>query len=223
MATRFYFCTTAANFTADGPSSPANPDIDWVTESPFSTGMMYTTLVDAAYTQVSQSVPGSNFAYVKWQFWSKPLEAQLISGTVDSMMQRCLGGSASSVYFSYHIRVMSNDGATERAELSSGVAFSNYFTTTASSRRLLGAPAAITSYTCVAGDRLLVEMGMGNDAVGAVSASYYLNGVSGNGDLTTTAGSTSSTLNPWFEFSGTITFEATSTNKNQLMMMGVGT
>jgi hypothetical protein len=119
--------------------------------------------------------------------------------------------------------IVSEDGLTVRfgGGVSTG-AFSEY-PTTMTSREIFNATNMFgSSYTTVTGDRLVMEFGHYDGTGGSSTTASSRWGENGT-DLSG-AGSTSTTVNPWFEFSNTITFigEPAATASKSLMLLGTG-
>jgi hypothetical protein len=156
------------------------------------------------------------------QFVSAALAAQTISGTVSGQIRTRNSDLAGGCRVAIVVRVLSNDGATERAVLYSNMPASpglsgaspdwiRSSTSTAATNRAIpaGAPGGtgtLTSYTCLAGDRLVVELGGTRET--AVKPSRLRFGDDAGTDLP--ADTTSTTGDPWVEFSATLAFATTS-------------
>lgn len=156
------------------------------------------------------------------QFVSAPLTAQTISGTVSGQIRTRNSDLAGGCRVAIVVRVLSNDGATERAVLYSNMPAATGLsgaspdwirssTSTAATNRAIpaGAPGGtgtLTSYTCIAGDRLVVELGGTRET--AAKPSRLRLGEDAGADLP--ADTTSTTGDPWVEFSATLAFQGAS-------------
>lgn len=140
---------------------------------------------------------------------SPPLAAQEISGTVSmQLMVREYAGTDNVDQVRLVIKVVSNDGGTVRATLYSGNGSTTAeFVNNVTHRNFTAANAlALSSYTCVAGDRLAVEIGYRNSTAGTTpeaSAKWGENAaVLPVNNTQTTDGA------PWIDFSNGLEFAA---------------
>ncbi len=110
------------------------------------------------------------------------------------------------------VRIVSNDGATTRATLLAtanyGLAGTTEFVNSATLRNAAYAngDTVTASYTTVAGDRLVVEIGYTNNAGSTVEGRCRYGAPTGT-DLPENETTTTATNVPWVEFSNTITFQ----------------
>lgn len=140
---------------------------------------------------------------------SPPLAAQEISGTVSmQLMVREYAGTDNVDQVRLVIKVVSNDGGTVRATLYSGNGSTTAeFVNNVTHRNFTAASAlALSSYTCVAGDRIAVEIGYRNSTAGTTpeaSAKWGENAtVLPVNNTQTTDGA------PWIDFSNGLEFAA---------------
>lgn len=144
------------------------------------------------------------------QFVSPQLAAQTLSGNVTAQLQGSETNNGNNLFLTLVIKVISSDGTTVRQTiLASTRAPGAEFTT--SLRNTTFDSVALTNYTCVAGDRLLVEAGMG----GTCTASGGVQGHNGalrwgtnasSGDLPVNETEAGTTYRGWIEFSSTFTW-----------------
>ena len=110
------------------------------------------------------------------------------------------------------VKVVSRDGGTLRATL---IALGNAasvaeWSTSLRNLTFLNATAAGASYTTVAGDRLVLEVGHDDSGGASISGSLRFGAdASGSGDLGVNETDTTTTLRPWLETSLDVTFELT--------------
>lgn len=113
------------------------------------------------------------------------------------------------------VRILSEDGSTVRHTI---LAVADYSTaaewnTALRNKAFANGDAGAGSYTTVAGDRLVVEIGH-NDVAGSTISGSSRWGSAGTADLGENETSTSTTERPWFETSENITFLSDPTNVN---------
>lgn len=149
------------------------------------------------------------------QYVSPPLLAQTIAGTIRGQFLCLESLAAFNGNLQIGIRVVSRDGATVRATLLAVTGSTNNgatppeFATSLTNRRYLNSsdvtPVALSSYTCVEGDRLVIEIGV-RDADTSTSRTGGISFGDNTTDLPTD--DTTTTLNdPWIEFDSIILFE----------------
>lgn len=146
-------------------------------------------------------------------FVSAPMEAGIAFVTTDTVKWAVMAQAttnANNLSVQIAVFVVSQDGATLRATLLTEVKDPEAF-----GQNLRGKSAQHTltgGYTTVAGDRLVVEFsvhGTPTAAAGVNGHNASLRwGSDGTGDLVETNDSTTTTTNPWFESSRTITFSS---------------
>jgi hypothetical protein len=210
MATRFYLCAgpTIADIT---PTF----DAGWQENASGARRLMTPSLLSDALTDVvvTTTTPGNTTLYR--QFVSAPLVAGITftSGTATFSCQILGLESAINDNIINRVRcvkVISRDGATVRATL---IAIGNAtsvveWNTALRNLTFLSATAAGASYTTVAGDRLLLEVGHDDSAGASIQGTLRFGAdAAGTGDLGANETDTTTTLRPWFESSVTLTFE----------------
>jgi hypothetical protein len=198
MATRFYLSNTTASITPFA-------DPGWEQTGEVSVRkLVYTKAVQVAEATANRqiTVPITTTQDILClQMVSNPIPSQLISGTMSAVI-RCSESSVdANALMACSIRVMSVDGQTSRGTLFASQNIDVEFT-------LTGAPetrafiATLTPVQAQASDRLVVEFGMSVTApVTAQSALMRIGFDPTQADFTLADGQTSSTLNPWLEFS----------------------
>lgn len=207
MATRMYF--------RENGTVPITPAVDagWESSaSPFARKPMFTT-TDAGDTLTTVAGFTSTTAQDRChrQFISLPMAAGIVfdtSVTYKCYVQVLEGASTDNVRSRLGMRILSRDGSTVRA---TPLAILDYSTaaewgTALRNKAFANGDLGVSSYTTVAGDRLVVEIGH-NDVAGTTPEGRSRWGSAGSADLGENETSTSTTERPWFETSVTITFE----------------
>lgn len=166
------------------------------------------TLTTTAYTPDSSDHLVAGDACHR-QYVSAPLQAQTFSGNIKAQFQ-CLEAHANNnLSISLLVKVCSGDGSSTQAFLLALTADGTEVNT--SLRNITFASVALTGYTCIDGDRLVVEVGLS----GAPTASGGVQGHNGSirfgcsasgGNLPENDTDTGTTLRPWIEFSGGVLF-----------------
>lgn len=140
---------------------------------------------------------------------SEPLAAQTISGTVLGVANFRETNGAMNAYTNLGVFVVDKDG-TRVATLyggatSGGTEINN---PSANNRNIpRGGSAAITSYDCAAGDRIVVEVGIRVETTNTTYQIIAFIGDPGGSDLPSGNGtSNNNTINPWIEFSADLQF-----------------
>lgn len=204
MATRLYFTASTAAAVSPAPSGS------------------WDQITDVLYRKLSDTKGSSTLAdgtLISVPAFTKTLERSYVSTRMNSGITfdtgtNCIfwiqvkkaGASALVQYVVISIRIVSEDGSTDR--LASGVSTagaSSEYTTSMTSRQLLNSDLPFGgSYTTVAGDRIVVGVGHydGSGGSGSTASSRW----GENGTDISSGGDTSSSINPWIEFSNTITF-----------------
>ncbi len=223
MATRFYF---ADNFAA--PVGVATPTAEWEHASNATRALLNAPNSDAlattAYTPDGADDLTNKDANHR-QYVGERLAAQTLSGNVTAQIQCLEANAANNLFLTMKILVCSEDGVTTRATLMAITrATSKELGTTIENRTFPST--ALTNYTCIDGDRLVIEVGLGGSCSAAGGTQGH-NGsirwgcVASGGDLPVDETATGTTLRPWVQFSNTINMDpivikAISTSMNQL-------
>lgn len=216
MATRFYFADTLV-----GPVTGFNGSSGWNNASSMTSLVRHLSLFKlvggtSASRLTSEAVASVINIGIR-QHLSDELGAQTISGTFSAVFSGLESVATADNSLQVIIRVMSADGGAERATLYSGHtaalnatvgALGQEFVTTAATR-IIPSGTALSSYTCVDGDRLCVETGYRSHDVSATSdsATITFGHPSSTADFALTAGLTTN-LCPWVELSGALVFKS---------------
>jgi hypothetical protein len=214
MATRFYF-----PLTQSAPATPLAAGSEWEHNNNLArrlvTAADVSTLTDVAYTPDASDHLVDNDALHR-RYVSSALAAQTISGNINGQFQ-CLEAHANNnLFLTLKVSVISSNGATERAVLLAITRASTELATTLTNRSF---PAtALTSYACAAGDRLLVEVGVGGNSANTSgtqghNATIRWGGTATSGDLPVDETTTTTTYRPWVEFTANLTFVAATITK----------
>jgi len=210
MATRFYFTTQ------NGISIPfVTLDASWEGTNPgFRAGLSSRRQGSFFYeTNFGETSTSTTYDAEVWQFVSKPLAAQTITGTVKAIMRCKESNAAADMRSQMVIRVVSGDGGTVRGTLLAHdtSALSNEWDATALTNRKFplnwsGAGATLTSVAAQAGDRIVVEVGY--RAHNSSGTQYYGYIEAGDAASTDCAENETDTLqyNPWVKFSQNLLF-----------------
>lgn len=220
MPTRLYFPQTTA-----APVTPSvSPDAGWN----YTSEVLYRKLIravdraDAGYatgTQVGPWTATAGQKAVDRVYVSEPLIAQTISGTVKGQLQvREFATTDNADQIVVAIKVVNNAGSSVRGTLLSLNAYataSEFPNSTTLANRFIADGDALSSVSAQDGDRLVVEIGYKNTTSATTpEAAGRWGAVSGNSDLPENQTDTSTNLNPWIEFSGTVTFQGSVTGSS---------
>jgi hypothetical protein len=143
------------------------------------------------------------------QFVSAPLTAQTISAqTVKLTLQALEANASNNLFIQLFMSVISNDGTATRQTILAKTLDNTEIATALTSRTM---SATTTSYTCIEGDRLCVEISVQGTPVAAGgtqghNASLRFGSNGAGGDLLEDDAQTGTTLNPWLEFANTLSF-----------------
>jgi hypothetical protein len=153
---------------------------------------------------------------LSYQFVSDQMEAgNVISagGAITAQIQCLEAHSANNLRLQFYVSVVSSDGASERVRLSGKSAGITEMATSLTNRAMDIATENVVDYETQDGDRLLIEVsatgtpGSGSGVQGHNYSVRFGNNGAG-GDLPLDESDTSTTKNPWVEFSDTLTFKA---------------
>jgi hypothetical protein len=168
---------------------------------------------EKSWTKTSATSPTHELAR---QYVSAPIAAQTITGTFTAYIRAREPGTTDNVSSQLLVKVVSGDGATVRGTLvpldSPGALTSEWASSgtagAGTNRRFprLALTSTVTSVAAQAGDRIVMEFGgrQGSTTTGRVSGIQL--GDAGASDLPADETTVTATLNPWAEFSQTITF-----------------
>lgn len=212
VPTRFYFPSSGASdvspaFDAAWNSSGSAVRRKLPLPGEHRTTAMATTTITSSATNPEKSLVA--------QYVSPPLRAQTLSGNLRGQFRALESAAGLNATLQIGVRVVSKDGATVRATLLAVGGTTTTATTppelatSLTNRRLLTVgdvtPLVLTSYTCVDGDRLVIELGLNDKSVSTVQTGGISLGDDSTdlpeNDTTTTA------QNPWVEFDSTIRFQ----------------
>ena len=209
MATRFYFTDSEA-----AAVSPTISSTDWTHILAERRRLLTTpdssTLNLQAYSPDAADDLADGTAHHR-QYVGDAMAAQTISGTVTAQFQGREDHAANNLFLTLKIYIVSNDGTTIKETL---LAITR--DTTNELRQDLAEnrdfpSVAIASVDVEAGDRPVVEVGVGGDpgsggGVQGHNAIMRWGCNASSGDLPVDDTETGTTFRPWIEFSDTITF-----------------
>jgi hypothetical protein len=210
MATRLYFPETAP-----APVAPPAPGAEWEHVNAGVTRKLLVIPDDSALTTTSYAPDAADDITDKdalhRQYVSDPLAAQNIAAqTVTGQFQCLEDNAANNLSLTFKIYIVSNDGTTAKETL---LAITRDGTEAGGVRRNLSFSGATTTAADIeAGDRLVIEVGLG----GTCTAAGGLQGHNGSmcfgcsassGDLPIDDTETGPTFRPWVNFANTLTFQ----------------
>ena len=169
---------------------------------------MVTTKITSAMTTKSITAVATAQDLLFLQYVSDTLAAQTLAGPISIQMRTAEALATADAFCRMALKVISEDGATVRATL---LAFADFGSgtewNTALRNQIFAFQDQITSYTCILGDRLLLELGC-NHAAAAVSLSVS-HGDDNASDFAENDETQTTALNPWLKFYKRVTFEST--------------
>lgn len=219
--TRFYL----PNLSTDSPAG-SSPDVDsgWERISELTrakcnitTGFSSSIGANTCSTQDG----ATDYDSVARQYVSDPIDAQTISGTVKGQILCLESNGLADFRRAIVIRVMSNDGLTVRGTLLSDYSTTaTEFSSSASTNRFFPASGtAVSSVTSQSGDRIVIEIGIRKTGSSpSTRSATFLLGDNGGSDLPEDETSTTS-VNPWIEFSHNVVFQPPSSITAGLMVV----
>ena len=213
MSTRLYFSETLPS-----PVTPPAPSggSEWEhIVSPIPARLLammpdFSSLTTTAYTPDAADHLTNQDACHR-QYISEMLEAQTLTGTVTGQFQALEAHANNQLFLSCKILVISQDGLTTRATLMALTWSSASEVGTSIANRTFPST-SLTNYTCVKGDRLLIEIGLGGNVTTATTGvqghngSLRFGGVATTGDLPVNNTQTGATYRPWMQFSMDVKF-----------------
>jgi hypothetical protein len=154
---------------------------------------------------VLEAYTGGSGTYLFRTFVTNPLAAGIVfnGSTTWKWVTRLKESSTSANIFQcFHVAIVSEDGATTRAEFSAKEVDGTEASTTTTSRTNTNTGGIV--YTTVLGDRIVFECGWSQGA-----GTYTCTLSRGNGDASdlTDGDADTGINNPWFETSATITYD----------------
>lgn len=216
MTTRFYLARTTA-----APVSPAF-DAAWTSTGSAVRRALLRDYDGSALTNGSTISWTSGQVALDRQYVSPPLSAQTLTGNVRMQLRARELASTDNVRPYLGIHVFSEDGTTYRATLLA-VGFYNSTITELSTTQTNTAFAdgdALTPYTCVDGDRVVVEIGY-SDVAGTTPQALARYGAPAGPDFGENNTDTSD-LAPWVEFHTSLEFRPVLGVANQTLEWSYG-
>jgi len=204
MATRLYLDAIADAV----PISPA-PDAAWEDTSLLTQVLCDTTKSGEAMSTVSfaDALSSSNKDILFRQYVSRPLKVgQSITGAGSYKMQCRVSETniANNMFLTFGIRIIASDGTTVNKTLLAVTRDASEASTSLVNRRI--SPAASAVYTTVAGDRIVVEVGMGGSTGGSGTHSSSMRLGSASATDLPEDDTTTTDDNPWVEIPDTLAF-----------------
>ena len=185
---------------------------------------MVTTRINSAMTNKSITLALAAQDALFRQYVSDTLAAQTISGAVSIQVRATEALATADAIARLTLKVVSQDGTTERATLLAFGDFGNgtEFDATTLTSNTFAFKDAVTAYTCILGDRLSLELGC-NHAAAAVGVSINF-GDDSSTDLTENDETETTANNPWLLFYRPVTFQSVAAGLlvGSLRLMGAG-
>jgi len=210
MATRFYLSASGETV----PISPT-PDSAWEDTSILQRVLCNTVKRSLAMTSLGFSDSTFNNKDILFNQYISPvlIAGQTITGSQSIKAQcRVLESSlANNMLFTIGIRIIALNGTTVQKTMLDVTRDDVEANDTTLTNRQFIVTSAATNYTTVAGDRLVIEIGMGGDPVnvtGSHSSTMRFGDASAS-DLSEDDTSTTDN-NPWVQFNDTLTFSTQS-------------
>lgn len=211
MSTRFYFQPSV------NPEVSVPRDSSWTLGTQKS-GMAYSKNIVTGFTSIT-TTPNSSAInnIINAYFVSLPLAAQTLSGNliISGQLQGFESNIGMNAVSAVTIKVVSNDGATEKGKIIN-LTFPNLTTeteypTTVLTNKYTPSGSTITGAVSIAdGERLVFEIGARQTSASSNRFVTQRFGYTVDGDLPLDQTSTAA-LSPWIDFSQTILFKAKST------------
>ena len=165
----------------------------------------------APYGQLNSNLgTGSNPCDILFfQGISGPLAAQTISGTVQGVAVVREANTSDNLFTQLVVYVVDSTGARVATLFNGSTTGGSEWNSPSANGRNIPrqGSASITSYTCAAGDRIVIEIGCRTESTRTTVGAYMYLGDPGGSDLPTGDGSSNNTtINPWVELSANLTF-----------------
>lgn len=226
MATRLYLSNTAAAINLGGPLSGGG--IWEASRSGIASTRKLTATATSSWAvgAVGATVgTGTNPNDIMWwQGISEPLAAQSITGNFSGTCC-CRENTSLSTNAFTQCGVFVIDGSGTRVatliagQTSGGTEFNNPSANNRTFPR--NGAAAVSSYTCSAGDRICVELGIRVLSTRTADTVNLYLGDNGASDLPFGDGTSNNlTINPWVEFANSLTFATLSAKRTSAQIMG---
>jgi hypothetical protein len=214
-ATRFYLPSTGA-----AAVEPA-PDAAWEDTTIAARLKAVVTKIASAMTSiVFDDADNTDRDVLFRQYVSDPIAAQTIAAQALAFQMRCLENNGSSnLYTSIGIRVVSNDGTSVRGTILAVTRDATEVVASVFTNRRL--TATTTEVVAEAGDRIVIEVGLGGDP----SSGGHDSSISIGDDSATDLGANdtdTAAYNPWVEFINTMTFQTTQSYAYPMAGGGIG-
>lgn len=206
MATIFYLPSTG-----DAPITNVTPQSGW-TKSSIIRLPTYTTKQSTSLSLRTVAWPDTASGdWIWWQFVSPPVDGiYTLTGTFSIAIGKCAETSASgNANISCAVTVVSNDGNTSRGQPLNVSRGSTEFPTIGSgplSRTRNGTALTLTNISTVAGDRIIIEIGVGGTSPAVQNIQMQI-GDNNASDYNYTAGDATD-KNDTFQLSTTLGFSA---------------
>ena len=204
MTTRFYLPATATATPITPSADAAWEDVSLLERVTTRTAKISNSLADVAFTDSNNADRDVVFR----QYISRILTAgQTVTGS-QALKAQCLVSevaAGNNLFFTVGIRIIALDGSTVRKTVLTVTRDAVEAVTTLVNRQFTATSAA-TNYTTLAGDRIVIEIGMAGDPIGNNTHSSTMRlGDSSASDLSEDDTSTTDN-NPWVELTDTLTF-----------------
>lgn len=204
--TRFYFAASGFNSVSD-----VTPTISgggaWTASAGSVVRLARTSMggTTGANTSLTVDNSSSTASTLFVRYVSEPLAAQTISGNVRGQIRMNLSSATGCTAIPKIVVTVVDILGNIRATLFNGTSGATAITSTMTNR-FSPASAALTSFACNTGDRIVFEIGIVRTAgttsrTGNIAFGYTSGGTDLPVDQTTTAGN-----NPWIEISNAVTF-----------------
>lgn len=208
MATKFYLPSEAASIPIGTTFSSS-----WeVTASQAFRARASTSKISTAMTTFNVTEASSTAKDIALAMYvSLPLTSgQTVTGgqAITGQCRVSETGSNNNMFWAIGIRVMAHDGTTQR-KLMLDVTQNGSEAATSLTNRTYSTTSAATNYTTVAGDRIVIEIGMGGDPSGSNPHDFGMRlGDNAASDLPVNNTATTDD-NPWVQLNDTLTFDST--------------
>ncbi len=219
MARRLYFPDSQA-----APVTPPAPSgTDWEHINSVQRALLLapdgSALATTAYTPDAADDLTDKDAHHR-QYVSPCLNAQSLNGNVTAQLQCQETANNDNLFLALKVLVCNRSGsATQATLLAITRATSSELASNADANRTFPST-ALSAFSCAAGDRLVVEVGVGGNISSGVGGIIGHNGqirwgcAASSGDLPVDETTTTATFRGWIEFSSTFAWEATGEDTN---------
>lgn len=225
MATRFYWSSIAADLNLGGPVSGGGiweSSIGSIGATKKARTVRGATSIAAVSVVVGNGTNPNDVLY--WQGISDPLAAQTISGNISGVCccreNTSINTNAFTQLGAFVVDGSGNRVATLKGQQTTG---GTEFNNPSANNRVFprGGAAAVTSYACAAGDRIVLEVGVRLETTRTGDTVTLYIGDAGGSDLPLGDGTSNNlTINPWIEFANTLSFATLTPKRNRAMFLG---